>query len=125
MTTSTRASCSRTGYHYEIEVADDQVSVLARIGPLRAVVSAWPAPTAPVVLVVQIVPQAQLDARSGPDLSQLSIEESGGVVTTLAVLDGRYLSTEVAGGFTGRVIGMYAGAGTVHFDWFDYQQLEI
>jgi len=106
-------------------VADDQVSVLARIGPLRTVVSVWPAPTAPVVLVVQIVPQPQLDSRSGPDLSQLGIEESGGVVTTLAELDGRYLSTEVAGGFTGRVIGMYAGAGTVHFDWFDYQQLEI
>ena len=38
----------------------------------------------------------------------------------LAELDGRYLSTEVAGGFTGRVIGMYAAAGTVPFDWFDY-----
>jgi xylan 1,4-beta-xylosidase len=37
------------------------------------------------------------------------------------VLDGKYLSTEVAGGFTGRVIGMYAAAGTVHFDWFDYE----
>ena len=106
-------------------MADDQVSVLARIGPLRTVVTSRQAPTAPVVLAVQIVPQAQLDSRSGPDLSQLGIEESGGVVTMLAELDGRYLSTEVAGGFTGRVIGMYAGAGTVHFDWFDYQQLEI
>ncbi|MCX4879072.1 hypothetical protein [Streptomyces sp. NBC_00847] len=27
--------------------------------------------------------------------------------------------SKVAGGFTGRVIGMYAAAGTVHFDWFD------
>jgi xylan 1,4-beta-xylosidase len=39
----------------------------------------------------------------------------------LAELDGRYLSTEVAGGFTGRVIGMYAAEGTVRFDWFDYE----
>ena len=39
----------------------------------------------------------------------------------LAELDGRYLSTEVAGGFTGRVIGMYAADGTVAFDWFDYE----
>ncbi|WP_309238392.1 hypothetical protein [Actinoplanes aureus] len=38
----------------------------------------------------------------------------------LAELDGRYLSTEVAGGFTGRVLGMYAAAGAVRFDWFDY-----
>jgi hypothetical protein len=30
----------------------------------------------------------------------------------------------VAGGFTGRVIGMYAATGTVHFDWFAYDLLE-
>ena len=42
---------------------------------------------------------------------------------TIAELDGRYLSTEVAGGFTGRVIGMYAAAGIVHFDWFELRRL--
>lgn len=41
--------------------------------------------------------------------------------TTPAALDGRHLSTEVAGGFTGRVSGGYAASGTVHFDWFDYR----
>ncbi|MEV0233349.1 family 43 glycosylhydrolase [Nonomuraea sp. NPDC050786] len=41
--------------------------------------------------------------------------------TVLASLDGCSLSTEVAGGFTGRVIGMYAATGAVHFDWFDYE----
>jgi hypothetical protein len=30
----------------------------------------------------------------------------------------------VAGGFTGRVIGAYAAAGTIHIDWFDYEPLE-
>lgn len=39
-------------------------------------------------------------------------------------LDGRYLSSEVAGGFTGRVIGAYAAEGTVHVDWFDYAPLD-
>ncbi|MGD0558891.1 MAG: hypothetical protein ABSA93_28435, partial [Streptosporangiaceae bacterium] len=48
----------------------------------------------------------------------------GGTFTALAELDGRYLSTEVAGGFTGRVIGMYATIGTVRFDWFDYEALD-
>jgi hypothetical protein len=38
----------------------------------------------------------------------------------LAELDGRYLSTEIAGGFTGRVIGMYATEGSVAFDWYEY-----
>jgi hypothetical protein len=27
----------------------------------------------------------------------------------------------VAGGFTGRVIGMFGYTGTVAFDWFEYQ----
>ena len=39
----------------------------------------------------------------------------------LAELDGRYLSTEVAGGFTGRVIGMYVTQGSAAFDWFAYR----
>ena len=51
----------------------------------------------------------------------LGIEDPDGSFTELTSLDGRYLSTEVAGGFTGRVIGMYAASGTVHFDWFDYE----
>ena len=56
-----------------------------------------------------------------PDVLHLGIEGADGVFDVLAELDGRYLSTEVAGGFTGRVIGMYAAAGTVQFDWFDYE----
>ncbi len=36
-------------------------------------------------------------------------------IVTLAELDGRYLSTEVAAGFTGRVIGMYVTAGQAAF----------
>jgi hypothetical protein len=44
--------------------------------------------------------------------------------TTLGSLDGHYLFTEVADGFTGRVNGMDAAEGTAHFDcfgWFDYE----
>jgi hypothetical protein len=54
---------------------------------------------------------------------RLGVEQPGGTFSVLAELDGRYLSTEVAGGFTGRVIGMYAAAGTIQFDWFDYEPL--
>lgn len=38
--------------------------------------------------------------------------ETGGAFRVLADLDGRYLSTEVATGFIGRVIGRYVVAGT-------------
>ena len=41
----------------------------------------------------------------------------------LAELDGRYLSTEVTGGFLGRTIGIYAVDGAAAFDWFDYAAL--
>ena len=56
----------------------------------------------------------------GPDVLQLGVEGPDGAFDMLAQIDGRYLSTEVAGGFTGRVIGMYAAEGTVAFDWFEY-----
>ena len=62
------------------------------------------------------------DLAGAPDVVSLGYEVDGDF-TVLAALDGRYLSTEVAGGFTGRVIGMYAAQGTVHFDWFDYRHL--
>ena len=42
--------------------------------------------------------------------------------TRSAQLDGRYLSTEVTGGFLGRMIGMYAVGGDAAFDWFDYEE---
>jgi xylan 1,4-beta-xylosidase len=77
------------------------------------------------VLAIQVAAtQVVADSRTGPDTVSLGVEEPDGTFTELATLDGRYLSTEVAGGFTGRVIGMYAAVGTVHFDWFDCEPLD-
>jgi xylan 1,4-beta-xylosidase len=111
-------------HHYEIEAAAGQVRVFARIGPLRTLVAARSVPAGPVVLAVRVAPQVSPDPRSGPDAVSLGVEEPDGAFTALAALDGRYLSTEVAGGFTGRVIGMYAAVGTVRFDWFEYEAWE-
>jgi len=112
-------------HHYEIEAADGEVKVFARIGPLRTEVATRPVPAGAVVLGVEIAPEPPRGARTGPDTLSFGIEEPDGTVTALASLSGRYLSTEVAGGFTGRVIGMYAAAGTVHFDRFDYEPLPL
>ncbi|MDX3452178.1 glycoside hydrolase family 43 protein [Streptomyces sp. ME02-8801-2C] len=109
-------------HHYEIEASEGEVRVLSRVGPLRTVVGSLAVPAGPVVLGVRIAATPPRDARTGPDTVTLGVEEPDGTFTALGALDGRYLSTEVAGGFTGRVIGMYAAAGTVHFDWFDYEQ---
>jgi beta-xylosidase len=104
-------------HHYEVEAGDGEVRALARIGPLRQTLGTLAVPPGPVVLRIEV----RLEAPAGgPDTVCLGVEDPGGRFTALAELDGRYLSTEVAGGFTGRVIGMYAAAGTVRFDWFDY-----
>ncbi|GAA1295944.1 glycoside hydrolase family 43 protein [Saccharothrix xinjiangensis] len=113
-------------HHYDLEVADGQVAVIARIGPLRQRVAERPVPRGPVTLSIttrlsrELPPAA--DEPSGlhvaaPDYIAFHV---GDEPEPLAELDGRYLSTEVATGFTGRVIGMYATEGTAWFDWFDH-----
>jgi beta-xylosidase len=110
-------------HHYEVEVAGSEIRLVARLSSVRRVVASQPAPPGPVVLRVDVTTPAPDYPGSGPDLVALGFEEPEGTFTALAALDGRYLSTEVAGGFTGRVIGVYAATGTVHVDWFDYEQL--
>lgn len=110
-------------HHFEIEAAEGEVRVLSRVGTLRTVVGSRSVPAGPVVLRLQVSDAPPKGPRTGPDVLTLGIEEPDGTFIALGELDGRYLSTEVAGGFTGRVIGLYAAAGTVHFDWFDYEPL--
>lgn len=57
-------------------------------------------------------------------------ETEAGVYKELGQLDTRYLSTEVAGGFTGVMIGLYASSNgkaskaKAWFDWFSYETKE-
>ena len=108
-------------HHYEIEAGGGEVRVLARAGTFQQVVASRPAPPGPLRLGLDVVASSpgSWHPCEEPDTLRLSVEGD-----VLAELDGRYLSTEVAGGFTGRVIGMYAAAGTVHVDWFDYEPLD-
>ena len=55
----------------------------------------------------------------------LGIDGDDGSFAVLADLDGRYLSTEVTGGFIGRVIGLYAVDGAAWFDWFELTDLGL
>jgi beta-xylosidase len=125
-------------HHYEVEVAAGTATAIARIGPLRTVLATTPVGEGPVVVRLDIAPaDSGWDPRGGPDVITLAVEldsvrydgtrhddarqDSDGVVV-LARLDGRYLTTEVAGGFTGRVIGPYATAGAVRYDWVELTQ---
>jgi beta-xylosidase len=112
-------------HHYEIEAGEGQVRVLARLGSLRTQAASAPQPDVTVTLAVRIVPAREPDGpRRGPDTIVFGLCGADGSFAELAALDGRYLSTEVAGGFTGRVLGAYAASGTVHVDWFDYRPME-
>ena len=112
-------------HHYDLEVADGRVSVIARIGPLRHEVACRPVPPGPLTLAIttkatRLRPPAPEEPTGlhecPPDYVAFHVEDE-----LLAELDGRYLSTEVATGFTGRVIGMYATGGTAWFDWFTHE----
>ncbi|MEU7531899.1 glycoside hydrolase family 43 protein [Saccharothrix sp. NPDC042600] len=102
-------------HHYDVEVAAGRVEVVARIGPLRQTVAGADVPAGPVTLAVTTRLPEPDDGHLGPDLVGFHVNG-----TRLCELDGRYLSTEVATGFTGRVIGMYVTEGSASFEWFDY-----
>jgi alpha-N-arabinofuranosidase len=54
----------------------------------------------------------------------MQVSADGKSFTTLSKMDYRYLSTEVIGGFTGVMLGLFAqgddGDGSADFDWFEY-----
>lgn len=115
-------------HHYEIEAGDGRVRVLARVGMLAVEVATAPLAGDTVTLVVRMLDPRDddrpLGPRQGPDTIALGVERGDGCLDELAALDGRYLSTEVAGGFTGRVIGLYAARGVVDVDWIDERALD-
>jgi hypothetical protein len=103
--------------HYDVAVRGDRVVARARVGPFDAVIAEAPRPSGPVVLTIGTGPHAH-----GPDTVSLGFEDERGRPHTLAALDGRYVSTEVTGGFLGRMIGLYAVKGDAAFQWFDYDE---
>ena len=65
--------------------------------------------------------------RSRPEEYTLSFGPAEGRLTRLDAALTRFLSSEVAGGFVGTYVGLYAtgngaaAAAPAHFDWFDYE----
>jgi alpha-N-arabinofuranosidase len=107
-------------HHYEIAVSQVDghrcVIVRRRIGSLAAVVARSPIDRGQVTL--------SIDAE--PDGYRFWYALGHGTPTLIAEGETRYLSTEVAGGFTGVSFGLYAsGSGRAclapaYFEWFKY-----
>ncbi|GGM66944.1 glycoside hydrolase 43 family protein [Micromonospora sonchi] len=129
-------------HHYDLEVSGDTVRVVGRVGPFRQVFGERRVPAGPVTLTIAtrtgdllpptVTAAEQVAASGAPfgvrpttcDMVSFEVATEEGPVV-LAELDGRYLSTEVAAGFTGRVLGLYVTEGSAAFDWFDYRPTAI
>jgi alpha-N-arabinofuranosidase len=108
-------------HHYEIAVTCLQgnrcIIVRRRIGDLVAIVAQAQIEPGPIILQIQANSSAYTFAYAAP----------GQPAQQLATGATRYLSTEVAGGFTGVYFGMYASSngnmrtGPADFDWFEYR----
>lgn len=95
---------------YGLEASTDGVRAIGRAGDFSQVFGSAPVEDARVTLRISGVSPSgagQLGVNVGPDEIVLSVDGIAGPVE-LARLDGRYVSTEVAGGFTGRVLGLGA-----------------
>jgi alpha-N-arabinofuranosidase len=95
-----------------------EVFVRQTVGPrLSAITASAPAPPGPLVL--------QVDAK--PDEYTLSFGPGPDRLAKLDTALPRFLSSEVAGGFVGTYVGLYAtgngapAAAPAAFDWFDYE----
>lgn len=102
-----------------IERIGSRVSARVVIGPVDQSIATAEAPADAVLFVGAAEFEAERGARRGPDVVRVGFSSPSGVVE-LAEVDGRYLSTEVAGGFTGRVIGVEALGDGVTVRRFSY-----
>lgn len=112
---------------YGLSVHADHVEATVRIGPATTTLArATRNPDNPVVLRIHArTPQGDMYRPADqPDLVAMSVRMPDNTEQQLAEVDGRYLSTEVASGFTGRVLALEALDGPLTVDSFDYQTQE-
>ncbi|HET8970625.1 MAG TPA: family 43 glycosylhydrolase [Candidatus Nanopelagicales bacterium] len=107
---------------YGLEARGGQVSAVARIGPAQQVRAVRELPgSGPLTLRIRTeLPSGDPGLLAAEPDTVILESIDGDAVCELARLDGRYLSTEVAGGFTGRMVGVQALSGTVTVRSFAY-----
>jgi xylan 1,4-beta-xylosidase len=108
-------------HHYEVFVTrrggQRAAVVRRRIGSLGAEVACHAIPDGPVVLEIL----------AEPDMYTFRCQPQGAEPLELARAETKYLSTEVAAGFTGVYFGLFASGNgqpataPADFDWFEYQ----
>lgn len=103
-----------------LEIAHGTARAVAHVGQVHAVLGQAPVPTtAHVRLSVRRPTPGMVPPVQGPDEIAVAVLADG-EWRELGRFDGRYVSTEVATGFTGRMVGMTATTGRVGFTGFSY-----
>ncbi len=104
-----------------LEVSGSTVRAIARVGSLTSVLGEAPLDDdALLEIEVRRSPFGVFSYQRGPDEVVARVESAAGR-RELGKLDGRYLSTEVAAGFTGRMVGLVAESGEVVVRSFEYR----
>ena len=104
-----------------LEVSGSTVRAIARVGSLTSVLGEAPLDEdALLEIEVRRSPFGVFSYQRGPDEVVARVESAAGR-RELGRLDGRYLSTEVAAGFTGRMVGLVAESGEVVVRSFEYR----
>ncbi|QAY60200.1 glycoside hydrolase family 43 protein [Microbacterium protaetiae] len=106
---------------YELRIVQGRALVHAQIGPV-----AQEFPSDERLSVhgnIELWVGADAATTGGPDDLVFGVRDASGIHEVIR-LDGRYLSTEVAGGFVGRVIGLRADGQPVRFAEVRYEPVE-
>lgn len=105
----------------EIVVAQGVATAVAHLSGVTVELGSAEVDAGPLMLRAESVPApwTGLFPSASPDRLEFSLETSNGR-TDLGGIDGRYFSTEVAGGFTGRTIGAFVRTGNLTVSSFQY-----
>ncbi len=107
----------------DLECADGVVRAVWAVGDIRHVLGERELP-ADIELELRLLPAdgEVFSTALGPDVVVAGVISSstGGGFIELGRVDGRYLSTEVAGGMTGRMVGVWCRSGEVLIRSFQY-----
>jgi xylan 1,4-beta-xylosidase len=105
----------------DLEVSDGVVRAVWAVGDVRHVLGERTLAVGEA-LELRMLPSDghQFSTARGPDVVVAGLAAGDGF-TELGRVDGRYLSTEVAGGMTGRMAGVFSASGTVLIRSFEYR----
>lgn len=108
-------------HHLDLELGGGWVRAVAQVGALRSVLAETAVRGGEVVLEIRAVPsEGHFSSTAlGPDVLVAGVVGADGFAE-LGRLDGRYLSTEVAGGMTGRLAGVWCSRGDLLVRSFTY-----